>query len=185
MASININTNLAQVNEAIQTKLKLLGAPETFLRPLCFDLIDLMTRRIHIDGVASDGGQIGTYSPAYMKVRTGNYGNSTRITRGPNKGTLKNSGVYTKGGHKGGARPAYNRSSDPKVIVSLTRQLENNWSVIATPNGFGIGFTNPFNLQKARWVEAQKKKEIFSLSNAERDYAIQFINDKTAETLNG
>lgn len=185
MASIKINTNIEQVNTLIQSRLKQLGNPETFLRPLCLDLIDLMTKRIHIDGIASDGGAIGTYSPAYMKVRTGNYGNSGRVTRGANKGNLKNAGLISRGDNKGKPRPQYNRSGDTKVIVSLTRQLENNWGVIATPKGFGIGFLNPFNYQKARWVEAQKKKEIFSLTPDERDYAIAFINDKTAETLNG
>lgn len=185
MASININTNIEQVNTLIQSRLKQLGNPETFLRPLCLDLIDLMTKRIHIDGIASDGGAIGTYSPGYMKVRTGNYGNSPRVTRGANKGILKNAGVISRGDNKGQPRPRYNRSGDTKVIVSLTRQLENNWAVIATPKGFGIGFLNPFNYQKARWVEAQKKKEIFSLTQAETEYAIAFINDKTAETLNG
>lgn len=151
MASININTNIGQVNALLQSRLKQLGNPETFLRPMCFDLIDLMTKRIHIDGVASDGGAIGTYSNPYLKLR----------------------------------QAKYNRSADRKVIVSLTRQLENNWSVIATPRGYGIGFLNPFNYQKARWVEAQKGKEIFSLSQSETDYAISFINEKTREALNG
>lgn len=149
--AISVNTNLKQVNDVIQERIKAIANPETVLRPLCFDLIDLMTKRIHIDGLAADGGAIGTYSKGYLRLR------------------------QTK----------YNRTAENKVIVSLTRQLENNWSVIATPKGYGIGFLNPFNYQKARWVEAQKKKEIFSLTTSERDYAIAFINEKTAETLNG
>jgi hypothetical protein len=180
MASINIKTNITQVNDLLQSRLKAIGNPETFLRPLCFDLIDLMTKRIHGDGIKADGAPIGTYAKGYLKTR----------------------------------QKKYNRTADSKIIVSLTRQLENNWSVIATPKGFGIGFINPFNLQKARWVEDGAsshtvkdhtrnmggktvkvkshtnkgwigKGAIFSLSAAERDYAISFINDKTAETLNG
>ena len=150
MASVKVNTNLKQVNDVIQARIKAIANPETVLRPLCFDLIDLMTKRIHIDGLASDGQPIGTYSNGYLKLR------QTR----------------------------YNRSADKKVIVSLTRQLENNWSVIATPKGFGIGFLNPFNYQKARWVEQIKQREIFSLTDLESNYAISFINEKTAETLN-
>jgi len=151
MASISVTTNLQQVNAVIADRLKKLSDPETILRPLCFDIIELMTKRIHVDGMAANGQQIGTYNNRYLKLR------------------------QTK----------YNRKADSKIIVSLTRQLENNWSVIATPKGFGVGFLNPFNFQKARWVEAQKGKEIFSLTAAERDYAIGFVNDKTAETLNG
>lgn len=151
MASLNVNTNLEQVNALIKAKVQQLGNPETVLRPLCFDLIDLMTKRIHVDGVASNGSDIGSYSNPYLKLR----------------------------------QKKFQRSADKKVIVSLTRQLENNWSVIATPIGYGIGFLNPFNLQKARWVEATKGKTIFSLSDSETQYAIRFINEKTAETLNG
>jgi len=78
----------------------------------------------------------------------------------------------------------YKRDASSKVIVSLTRQLENNWSVIATQNGYGIGFTNPFNLQKARWVEAVKDKIIFSLSKSEQQYAVDRINELVADALN-
>lgn len=151
MAAINVKSNLSQVNDLIQQRVAKLANPETILRPLCFDLIDLMTKRIHVDGNASSGSPIGTYSSRYLKLRQ-------------NK---------------------FSRTADKKIIVSLTRQLENNWSVIATPKGYGIGFLNPFNLQKARWVEQQKGKEIFSLSATERDYSIEFINEKINETLNG
>lgn len=78
----------------------------------------------------------------------------------------------------------YKRDASNKVIVSLTRQLENNWSVIATQNGYGIGFTNQFNLQKARWVEGNKGKVIFSLSKSEQTYAIERINELVADALN-
>lgn len=78
----------------------------------------------------------------------------------------------------------YKRDASNKVIVSLTRQLENNWSVIATQNGYGIGFTNPFNLQKARWVEVGKSKIIFSLSRSEQSYAVERINELVSDALN-
>lgn len=77
----------------------------------------------------------------------------------------------------------YKRDASTKIIVSLTRQLENNWSVIATQNGYGIGFTNPFNLQKARWVEGIKGKTIFSLSKAEQEYAVDRINELISDAF--
>lgn len=77
----------------------------------------------------------------------------------------------------------YKRDSNNKVIVSLTRQLENNWSVIATQSGYGIGFANPFNLQKARWVEGNKGKTIFNLSQTEQNYAIERINELVSDAL--
>lgn len=151
MASVKINTNLSVVTGNIRERLEKLQDKEYLLRPVCFDLIDLMTKRIHNDGVASDGQPIGTYAASYLKLR----------------------------------QKKYNRDSSTKTIVSLTRQLENDWSVIATQKGYGIGFLNELNLKKARWVEAIKKKIIFNLSTAETDYAINLINNLTAKALNG
>lgn len=64
------------------------------------------------------------------------------------------------------------RSGSKKIIVSLTRQLENDWSVVATDKGWGIGFKNATNAQKLKWVELNKKKKIGALTKKEREYAI-------------
>lgn len=77
----------------------------------------------------------------------------------------------------------YSRSNDTKIIVSLTRQLENDWSVIATPDGYGIGFLNPFNFQKARWVESNKNVKIFSLSPTELQYVTDEVQRLTTDAL--
>ena len=148
MASIKINTNLAEVNARVAAKLNKLQDKEYLLRPLCFDLIELMKIRIHEEGKNASGSPIGTYSTNYLKER----------------------------------QRKYKRSSDNKVIVSLTRQLENDWSVIATEKGYGIGFKNPFNLKKAKWVE-DKKGIIFSLTSQENEYALDFILEKTNKAL--
>lgn len=151
MSSLQVKSNIAQVNAVLQSQLKAMTDPEKLLRPLCFDLIDLITKRIHIDGLASDGQPIGQYSSPYLKLR----------------------------------QKKYNRTADRKVIVSLTRQLESNWTVIATPRGYGIGFLNKFNYDKMRWVEEQRGREIASLSDAERDYSIAFINNYVGNVITG
>lgn len=147
MAKITVNTNIAEVTGRIREKLNKLKDKEYILRPVCFDLIELMKKRIHEDGLNASNTAIGTYSNAYMRERK-----------------------------------KHQRSDDRKVIVSLTRQLENDWSVIATSRGYGIGFKNPFNLQKARWVEVQKGV-IFSLTAGENKYASDLINQLTRDAL--
>lgn len=74
----------------------------------------------------------------------------------------------------------YNRSSDRKVIVALTSQLENDWSVIATERGYGIGFNNPYNLQKLRWVEEVKGKIVGQLTKDEEN----FVQERFQELIN-
>lgn len=76
------------------------------------------------------------------------------------------------------------RGADTKVIVSMTRQLENDWSVLETPKGYGIGFTNAFNADKLRWVEEAKGTNIGSLTANEIDYAFDRINELVADALN-
>lgn len=181
---ITIKSNIKIVTGRIKQQIETLKNKEYLLRPVAIEVIPLMTDRIHQKGEASDGGQIGTYSSGYMAIRTGVFKSNEVYKSGPNKGKNKPIGKFTRGKNKGSSRPNYNRDSDTKVIVSLTRQLENNWSVIATTNGYGIGFTNPFNLQKARWVEGIKDKIIFSLSKAEQQYAVERINELIADALN-
>lgn len=142
VATLKVNTNIAEVNDRIKEKLSKIKDKEYLLRQVCFDLIELMKKRIHEDGKNAKDSEIGSYSKTYLRLR----------------------------------QKKYQRSSDEKIIVSLTRQLENDWSVIATEKGYGIGFKNKLNLQKARWVEEGKDQSIFALSKNENKYASDFIN---------
>lgn len=145
----SVTSNIGAVTDIIREDLEKLVSPEYIPRALAFDLIDQMTKRIHVDGIAANGSEIGTYNSDYLKLR----------------------------------QRKYQRSSDPKIIVSLTRQLENDWSVIAVDNGYGIGFLNPLNFQKAGWVEAIKKKAIFSLTSTELDFVDKTVQELTDNVL--
>jgi len=182
--TLTVTTNLKEVLTNLGQDFQTILNPNYLLRPVATEVLPMMTERIHQEGKDSSGNEIGTYSNGYMKLRTGNYGNAGVYKSGKNKGKQKDSGVFTKGASKGLTRPNYNRSSDTKVIVSLTRQLENNWSVLETPNGYGIGFTNPFNADKLRWVEEQKGKVISNLTTKEIDYAFERINELVADAIN-
>lgn len=151
MASIKLSVNILEPSKRLANKLEKLKDKEYLFRQVCFDLVDLMTKRIHVDGNASDNTPIGTYNPGYLKRRVAHF----------------------------------KRDSDPKIVVSLTRQLENDWSVIATAKGYGVGFKNSFNLKKARWVEAIKDKKIFRLSANENRYAINAINNLVNKIISG
>lgn len=78
-------------------------------------------------------------------------------------------------------RAKYGRGESRKIIVALTSQLEQDWSLQATATGYGIGFNNPFNAQKMRWVEEQKGVIIANLSEAEKAY----ISERLQELVDG
>lgn len=197
---MDYTSNISVVVAGLQNQLQgLRNNPEPVLRACAIAVIPEMQTRIHKDGKDSSGNQIGTYSPGYMKVRTGDFANSGRLSRGKNKGKLKNSGTFTEatirldkktgvfsGEEKVGTkRPNYQRSADTKVIVSLTRQLENDYAVVPTENnGVGIGFNNPLNLQKARWVEETYKKPILTqLTKEEEDLVTRTATEFLPEYL--
>lgn len=92
-------------------------------------------------------------------------------------------GTYNKSYLKYVREKKWNRTADSNIIVSLTRQLENDWTVTPTELGYGLGFKNAINLQKARWVELIKRKEIFTLSQSEAQYATEYLGQLIEETF--
>lgn len=179
---IQVKTNLKDLVANLKPKLQKLRDKEYLLRPVAFNVISLMTERIHIKGLASDGAEIGQYSPGYMIVRTGAFKNATETKTGKRKdaGTFKerpdNMG-------KKGQRPQYHRSEDTKVIISLTRQLENDYAVVGTEKGYAIGFNNKHNFDKAGWVEKTYKKKIFKLTQSESEYAVKKLSQLVRDAL--
>jgi hypothetical protein len=192
MVAMKIAVNIDEVFLLTVNEIQQLKDKELMLRPVCFDLIELMTKRIHLDGKNSFDQPIGEYTPSYMKVRTGDFANATGKGKKKNAGTFtdrtikldKKTGVFTGEDKVGTARPKYNRTSETKVICSLTKQLENDWNVIPTQDGYGIGFLNEINFKKTQWLEQTYPNQfIFALSNSELDYAIKSVEETAIKIL--
>jgi len=182
---MKVTIDTQQFGEELKAKLANVIDPQKELfREVVTDLVPMVHDRIHIEGKAANGSQIGSYSNAYMKVRTGNYDNSTRVTRGKNKGKAKDAGTATKGKNAGAARNKYNRTADTKIILSLTRQLENDYAVIGVEGGYGIGFNNEHNADKARWNDERGHAKVYDLTAEELEYATQKTGELIAKELN-
>jgi hypothetical protein len=174
---ITLNTNLSEIlGEGIR-KLDSFDAKRICMMQAIY-VAGEWRKRIHQDGIASDGSQIGTYSPGYMKVRTGSYSNADTYKKGKRKGEQKNSGLYARGDNKGKARPKYNRTNDTKVIASLTRQMENSMAAIPTDDGAAVSYHDELSMQKSKWVEATYKKKIFALTSEEKDAVIEIARNE-------
>lgn len=163
---------------------------DALLRTVATSVLALMRDRVHEKGKAADGSQIGTYSKGYVVYRSGAYKNA-KVGK---KGKLSTAGHYTKGNKavyaisskksvpvKESKRKMMNRGSDPKVILSLTRQMEGDMRVIQEGDVFYIGYSNKDNFNKAIWNEQRYKKPIWKLSKEEheaKDEIVQkFITD--------
>ena len=129
---MELSSNLPTVIATVSKKLKAVDVRKmTAIQ--ASSLMAAMRVRIFMDGRAKDGNQIGTYTPAYMKVRK-----------------------------------AHGRGSDTKVILSLTRSMENSMELYPLTNGTGIGFSTAENVQKANWCERTYGKQIFAPMAEER-----------------
>jgi phage gpG-like protein len=182
---ITATSNIQTAIKNILNKLSVVTAPDELLREVAVNMLGEVKQRIHVKGEDATGNKIGVYSDGYMKVRTGDFANATKVSRGKNAGKRKDSGTKTKGVSAGTERPRYNRTNDSKVVISLTRQMENDFSVIATAKGYGLGYSNPENTKKVGYVEETYKKKIFALTKEEKEKAAQIAGDFIKNKLNG
>lgn len=180
-----ITSNISEVLGDLGDKIRSLQHPDLLLREIATSMQAVVRDRVHTDGIASDGSQIGTYSKEYMSVRTGQFATNKKVAKGKKKGELRTEGTFTRGIHKGEQRPMYNRTSDTKVIGSLTRQMESDWSAQPTPTGYGLGYNNIENFNKSQYLEATYKKKIWPLTNNEEDNVLLIADNYTDKLLNG
>lgn len=174
MIEISINNAIGELVE----KFKSIDL-DTLLKIIATNTLPEIRRRVHVEGKASDGSQIGTYSKGYMTLRTGEYKNKGKSNAGHY--TKGNSAVYDIKSRKAvkyhsprkvsgsSMRTMYNWPNDPKVILALTRKMQQQMVVLKTDNGWGIGYTNVDDFNKAIWNEARYKKSIWNLTEEEAD----------------
>ena len=101
-------------------------------------------------------------------------------------------GTYTNNYLKLRQKKPYNRTEDSKIIVSLTRRLENDWGVIQTDKGnWAIAFLNRqkgtktdiTSGEKMKYVEESSGKTIAALSKAETEQLVKTILKGIDESL--
>lgn len=81
-------------------------------------------------------------------------------------------------------RPPNNRTADPDVILSLTREMENDLKAVPIQNGWGIGYTNQKNLDKAIENEKRFGKKILTALTPEEDALIvELVDDYVNEII--
>lgn len=78
-----------------------------------------------------------------------------------------------------------NRGTSTKVIISLTRQMENDMKIIATEKGYGIGYSNSDNFDKVGYVEHTYGKPIFELTEKEKQIVKETATEFVNNSLNG
>lgn len=73
-------------------------------------------------------------------------------------------------------RAKNNRGADRKIILSLTRQMENDFSPVEDGGKTGLGFNNVTNFDKATWME-ERFEGTYNLSAEEQLIVVQVLED--------
>lgn len=180
MISIDISNALGELDDRLSAIDK-----NAMLRDVALTVYARMRKRVHVDGEAADGSQIGSYTKGYLTVRSGQFQNNRKKRSAGFQKSGKQTGSFSKGVNAGKKRVYYNRGTDRKVILSMTRQMENDMSVVAIGDGYGIGFSNPDNFKKATWNETRYRKPIWRLSDEELKMAKDVVNDHLNKAING
>lgn len=77
----------------------------------------------------------------------------------------------------------YKRGTDSKVILSLSRQMEDSYIPVELDNGTGIGFSTHEDFLKAGWCEDTYKKPIFKPTAEEKEMVNQIAEKYIAKYL--
>ena len=155
---LTVKSNLGKVTESLIGKLRSLSTTE---------LQDKLTR------------EIATTVLPNMRYRIHTEGKDSQD---------KAFGEYNNAYLKRRQQKPYNRTSDPTIVLSRTRQMENDFSVVKnrSRNGYGLGFKNSFNGQKALWLQQRYGRYYIPDPNELkllRDTTEQFIKDLTNNAL--
>lgn len=148
---IEFSTNLAEVSTAMLKKLGSIDI-DKLTRIQATSLMAAIRKRVHTDGIATDGRPIGKYSKSYLK--------------------------YT--------RPKYGRTEGSKVVLSLTRTMENGMVLFPIERGTAIGYSTPELLQRALWQENRPSygsRAIFQPTEQEKEMCVQIARDYIANNL--
>ena len=187
---IKVTSNASQVAASLVGKIKAMEANvnDRLLRLIAQSTLTDMKKRIHEHGEKADGSQIGEYSNAYMKIREGNFKNSEKFKKGKKKGEIKNAGVFTKGENKGSKRINYNRGDSRKIIFSLSGNMENQFVVIPTQKGYGLGWLDDKNPKKAEGLQFGNSKLkdfgiVYQLTEKEKQSIQPIIKNFLKENL--
>lgn len=85
-------------------------------------------------------------------------------------------------------RERKNRGTDTKVILSLTGDMENDFTVQPTETGYGLGFSRENNYLKAKGNEEGNSRrkgygKIYALTSEERILAIGVANKQIQDAI--
>lgn len=140
-------------------------------------------QRIHVNGTASDGSVIGQYSAMPIYVNPKNSPSSFQPVGKTGRAVFAKTGQphltrYFDQGYKD-YRQQIGLAAD-KVVLTLRGDLRDGLSVIQTPNGYGLGWSDEGLYDLSQKLEQRYGKKIWSPTADEKAVIVKIISEKLA-----
>lgn len=110
-------------------------------------------KRIFQQGKDSNGSKIGSYSTTPISISKKNQARQTGKT-------------YFKGGYRQ-YKSLIGKGSGTVNLRNTDQMMMDLGTTVVARGKYGIGFSNPFNADKAEWNEERYEKEIFNTTTQE------------------
>ena len=183
--TMTVRIDLSQLNIA-QTMEKLQSVTDTVMRTVATSMLGEVKTRIHERGEAADGSDIGQYNttnPLYVNPKNSPRGFVPVGKRGAVK--FKSAGLPHKTRYFDSYKDFRTEIGRPvdKVNLSLSGQLNSQFVVIATDDGYGLGWNNSEMPERAEGLTKKYGKEIWALTDTEQTKAVEIAQDTLNQLL--
>jgi arylsulfatase A-like enzyme len=182
MITVKVDLSRLDLSKTIQS---IQTATDTVMRTVATSMLGEVKTRIHEEGKAADGSDIGQYDtthPLYVNPKNSPKSFPTKGKTG--KTRFKNGRQHATGyfdSYKS-FRDEIGRPTD-RVNLSLSGQMNNQFVVIATDKGYGLGWNNEEMPERAEGLAKKYGKEIWALSETEQSKAIEVAQDTINKLL--
>lgn len=182
---ITVKIDLSGLNLA-GTIANIQSAMDTTIRTVATSMLGEVKTRIHEEGKAADGSDIGQYNttnPLYVNPKNSPRGFAPIGKLGATK--FKSTGKPHKTKYFDSYKDFRVEIGRPvdKVNLSLSGQLNNQFVVIATDKGYGLGWNNAEMPERSAGLEKKYGKLIWALTGNEQTKAIEVAQDTINKLL--
>jgi hypothetical protein len=181
---IHVDTTQFTIESVIQSFTAKGGVLDNAIKTGALTVMADMKARIHEEGKAADGSDIGTYStkPIYVnpansprKFPTVGKTGKSIFTSGEKKGQKHKTKYFAEG--YSDFKTTIGRNEIGKVNLFLTGGLSNGFTLIETEKGFGLGFINDELVKRSLALEVKYGKEIWAVSEPEAEVLVKAVQN--------
>lgn len=154
---VTVTTNIQAVVNELKGKLLSIADKNNVIRTVAATLAPEVRKRIHVNGLAANGGPIGQYSLKYWKYRRPKFNRTEPRSKVVASLTRTMENQFTSGA--------------------------NNPNPTKTALGYGLGFINTKYRDIAGYLEETYKKKIWALTEKEKKLAIDVARGEVKKIL--